>query len=93
MNTGSTQTQAVTVSKSGVNGLAVAAFITGIVSLLFCWGGWLFVVSAAAAVFTGVKGSRVAQVKGQNGLAIAGLVLGLLAAIFEFVILCSIGHP
>ena len=79
---------------SGTNSFAVAALVTGIVSLVFCWGGWLFVAAGVAAVAAGVKGGRVAvNGTGQRGLATAGLVLGAIALVFEFVLLCSIGRP
>ena len=76
---------------TGTNGLAVTALVTGILSLVFCWGGWLFVATAAAAIFTGVKANR--GVKGSRGAATAGIVLGIVAACFEFIFLCSIGRP
>jgi len=83
-----------TVRVPGTNGFAVTALVTGVVSLVFFWGGWLFVAIAALAVFAGVKGGRVALLgKGQRGIATAGLVLGILAATLQLVMLCSIGHP
>ncbi len=82
------------VQATGTNGFAVTALVTGILSLVFFWGGWLFVATAALAIFAGVKGGQVAVAgKGQSGLASAGLVLGILAAVLEFVVLCSIGRP
>jgi hypothetical protein len=96
MNTDSIPTNAIsgTDRNSGTNGMAVAALVAGIVSVIFCWGGWLFVATAATAIFTGVRGGRAALTdKGQRGVATAGLVLGIIAVILEFVILCSIGRP
>jgi len=82
------------VAQGGTNGFAVTALVTGILSLLFFWGGWLFVATAGVGIATGIKGARVAATgKGQRGLATAGLVLGILAAVLEFVMLCSIGRP
>ena len=82
------------VQAAGGNAFAVAALVTGILSLVFFWGGWLFVATAAVAIFAGVKGGRAAVLgKGQRGLATAGLVLGILAAVLEFVMLCSIAQP
>jgi hypothetical protein len=79
---------------TGTNGFAVAACVTGIISLLFFWGGWLFAATAAAAIFTGVKGGQAATSgKGQRGLATAGLVLGILAAVLEVIMLASVGRP
>jgi len=93
MNTESTENTAVA-RATGSNGFAVTALVTGILSLVFFWGGWLFLGAAALAIFAGVKGGRVALLgKGQRGLATAGLVLGILAAFLEFVMLCSIGRP
>jgi len=60
-----------------MNGQAVASLVTGIVSLVFCWGGWLFVATSAIAVVTGIRGGRAAKTgKGQLGVATAGLVIG-----------------
>ena len=93
MNSESTENTGV-VQVTGSNAFAVAALVTGILSLVFFWGGWLFVATAAVAIFAGAKGGRVAVLgKGQRGLATAGLVLGILAAALEFVMLCSIGRP
>ncbi len=89
-----TQTTNLTTQTIGTNGWAIAALVTGILSVVFCWGGWLFVATAGTAIATGVKGGRIAaNGKGQRGVATAGLVLGMIAAVLEFVILCSIGRP
>lgn len=83
-----------TVASTGTNGWAVASLVAGIVSVIFFWGGWLFVATSAAAIGSGVKGARVSGTgKGQRGVATAGLVLGVIASILEFFMLCSIGHP
>lgn len=83
-----------TARTSGCNGKAIASLVAGVVSLIFCWGGWLFVATTVVAIVTGVKGGQAAIAgKGQRGVATAGLVLGILAAVFEFVILFSIGRP
>jgi hypothetical protein len=93
MNSESSENTAV-IQATGTNGFAVTALVTGILSLVFFWGGWLFVATAALAIFAGVKGGRVAVAgRGQRGLATAGLVLGILSAVLEFVVLCSIGRP
>ena len=81
-------------SVAGVNGAAVASLVLGILSALFFWGGWLFVITAAVAVVTGVVGGRAARSgRGQLGLATAGLVLGIIAAALELILLASIGAP
>lgn len=93
-STTTTSTSPNSVPTHGSNGYAVGALVAGIVSLVFCWGGWLFVAVAAAAVTSGVKGGRVALTgRGQRGLATAGVVLGSLSLVMEFVLLCSIGRP
>jgi len=79
---------------AGMNGQAVASLVSGIASLLFFWGGWLFVATAAAAIVLGVRGGHAARAgKGQLALATAGLVVGILAVILEFVFLASVGTP
>jgi hypothetical protein len=79
---------------AGVNGLAVTSLVIGIFSVLFCWGGWLFVATAATAIATGVYGARAARAgKGQLGLATSGLVLGIVAVVLEVLLLISLGRP
>lgn len=79
---------------AGTNGMAITALVVGIVSTIFFWGGWLFVVSTGAAVVTGVLGNRAAAAgKGQRGMATAGLVLGVVAGVLELCLLCSVGRP
>lgn len=78
-------------TRTGTNGVAVTSLVTGILSLVFCWGGWLFVATAAAAIYTGIKSNR--GVNGSRGVATAGVVLGVIAAVFEFLLLVSVGHP
>jgi hypothetical protein len=92
MSTESTQPTVVTAK--GTNGMAVAALVTGIFSIIFFWAGWLFVATAAVAIFTGVRGARAAVAgRGQRGMATAGLVLGIIAAALEFIFLVSVGTP
>ncbi len=78
----------------GMNAKAVTALVVGILSLVFFWGGWLFVAGAAGAVVAGVSGSRAARGgRGQLGVATAGLVLGSIALVLELICLASIGRP
>lgn len=82
------------VAPTGMNAKAVAGLVLGILSLVFFWGGWLFVAGAAGAVIAGVAGSRAAREgRGQLGVATAGLVLGCIALVLELVCLASIGRP
>ena len=77
-----------------MNGQAVVALVTGILSLVFFWGGWLFVAMSCAAVVTGVRGGRAARTgRGQQGIATAGLIIGILAAVLQFFFLVSTGRP
>lgn len=79
---------------TGMNGRAVTALVVGILSLVFFWGGWLFVAGAVGAVIAGVAGGRVArQGRGQLGVATAGLVLGSVALVLEVICLAAIGRP
>jgi hypothetical protein len=92
MNTQSVQSEQASVV--GMNAKAVTALVVGILSLVFFWGGWLFVAGAAGAVGAGVAGSRAAREgRGQLGIATAGLVLGSIALVLQFICLASIGRP
>jgi hypothetical protein len=87
----SSNTNSTTSTGTGTNGLAVASLVTGILSLVFCWGGWLFAGTAAAAIYTGIKANRGSNTS--RGVATAGTVLGVIAACMEFLLLVSVGHP
>lgn len=79
---------------TGMNAMAVAALVIGILSLVFFWGGWLFVITGVGAVVAGVSGGRAARRgNGQLGIATAGVVLGSVALVLEFLLLASIGRP
>lgn len=65
------------------NGLGVAALVTAIVGLVFCWSVFGGVVLGVVAVILGIVGYGRAK-RGQatnTGVAIAGIVLGALAVI------------
>jgi len=80
--------------RSDANGLAVASFVTGLLALILFWGGWLFVAAAGAAIVMGMQGMKKArQGFGLGGLATAGFTLGILAAVFEIILLFSVGIP
>ena len=61
------------------NGMAIAALVTGIVSLALCWVPFVGPICAIlAVVFGGVGISKAGQTGGTGkGMAIAGLVLGI----------------
>jgi len=76
------------------SGLAIASLVTGILSIVFFWGGWLFAATAVAAVVTGVTASRAAKaVRARSGLATAGLVLGIVALVIDLLMIASVGWP
>lgn len=57
-------------AKHGVNGMAVASLVCGVV--------WVFWLGSALALATGYKAQQEIRMNGQdgNGLAVAGIVLG-----------------
>lgn len=67
--------------KKPVNGLGIAAFVLGIVSLLL--GFYLFVVSIVGIVLGAIGVARRKKYR-LNGLAIAGLVISCVAFVFWF---------
>ena len=75
------------------NGLAVAALVLGITSILFCWLGLLTLVQVVLALtFGGMGISRANRGASGKGLAIAGLVLGCVGlVVYFFVGLVSFG--
>jgi len=82
-------------AQQGSNGLAIAALIVGILSILL--GLFLFFLFAGlglglVAVVLGVLGSNRARAMGGNGrgLAIAGIVTGLLGGLINLVIILGI---
>jgi hypothetical protein len=75
------------------NGIAVAALVLGITSIVFSWWGLLTLVQVLLAIIFGAVGiSRARHGAPKKGLAIAGLVLGLIgAAIYVFLGVASLG--
>lgn len=59
------------------NGLAVAGFVLGVTSIIFCWLGLLSLVQVVLAiVFSGIGISRANKGARRKGMATAGLILG-----------------
>jgi hypothetical protein len=75
------------------NGVAVAALVLGITSIVFCWWGLLTLLQVALAIVFGSVGiSKANRGAANKGLAIAGLVLGLVGLVIYFFIgLFSLG--
>lgn len=72
-----------TPSPQPVNGLAIAALVTGIIAILTGWAPfWGFIIGAAAIVL-GIIGLRKPSGK---GMAIAGLVTGGIGALWSLVV-------
>ena len=69
------------------NGMAVAALILGIASVVFCWWGIAtFVMVVLAIVFGSIGISRANQGAPQKNLAIAGLCCGIVGFIAYLII-------
>jgi len=69
------------------NGLAVAGFVLGITSVVFCWWGIFALVQVVLAItFSAVGRGHAKRGASHGGLATAGLVLGILGAICYLVI-------
>ena len=75
------------------NGLAVAALVLGITSIVFSWWGILTLVQVVLAIVFGAKGiGRANRGAPHKGLAVAGLVLGIIGCVFYiFIGLASFG--
>ncbi len=93
-NPGSYQTAAPDLVSASPSGIAIASLVTGILSIVFFWGGWLFAATAVAAVVTGVSASRAAKaIQARTGVATAGLVLGIVALVIDLLMIASVGWP
>jgi hypothetical protein len=75
------------------NGVAAAALVLGITSIVFCWWGLLTLLQVTLAIVFGSVGiSKANRGASNKGLAVAGLVLGLVGlVIYFFVGLFSLG--
>jgi len=75
------------------NGVAVAALVLGITSIVFSWWGLLTLVQVMLAIVFGSVGiSKANRGASNKGLAVAGLVLGLVGLVIYFFIgLFSLG--
>ncbi|MEV7730022.1 DUF4190 domain-containing protein [Streptomyces sp. NPDC087917] len=73
---------------TGRNGLATAALVTGIASLLLLWLWFVGIPLALAAIGLGIAGLRKARVVGNNGRgkAITGLILGSVGIVLAAVL-------
>ncbi len=61
-----------------MSGKAITSFVTGLLSIIFCWTGYAGVIlGIVAIVFFGL----VKKTKEKSGLAIAGLVTGIIGLI------------
>ncbi|MHB1510475.1 MAG: hypothetical protein ACYCST_14215 [Acidimicrobiales bacterium] len=91
---GNYQTAASDLVSPSPSGIAIASLVTGILAVVFFWGGWLFAATAVAAVVTGASASRAAKaVQGRTGVATAGLVLGIVALVIDLLMIASVGWP
>lgn len=76
---------------TGTNGLAVAALVTGIASLLLLWLWFVGIPLALVAIGLGIAGLRRARsCAGRRGMAITGLVLGAVTVVIA-AILVAVG--
>ncbi|HUY09185.1 MAG TPA: DUF4190 domain-containing protein [Candidatus Dormibacteraeota bacterium] len=75
-----------TVGQQG-NGLAVAGFVLGITSVIFCWWGIFALVQVILAItFSAIGRGHAKQGAPHRGLATAGLVLGIIGAVLYLMI-------
>jgi len=75
------------------SGVAVAGFVLGITSVVFCWWGLLTLLQIILAIiFSSVGISNANHGASNKGLAIAGLVLALIGLVLYFFVgLVSVG--
>lgn len=80
--------------RPSTNGMAVAAMVTGILSIVICCAG--FVLGIIAVVLGGVARKQIAESQGQqggSGMATAGLVTGIIGVVIwgAWLVLYAIG--
>lgn len=69
------------------NGLAVAGFVLGITSVVFCWWGIFALVQIILAItFSAIGRGHAKRGSAHGGLATAGLILGIMGAVLYFMI-------
>ena len=69
------------------NGLAVAGFVLGITSVIFCWWGIFALVQVVLAItFSAIGRGHAKRGAPHSGLATAGLILGIIGAVLYFLI-------
>jgi hypothetical protein len=66
-----------------MNGLAIAALVTGIVAFLTGWAPFFGLLAGAAAVVLGILALRKA---GGKGLSIAGIITGAIGALWSLIV-------
>ena len=72
-------------AQAQTNGLAIAAMVCGIISLIFLW----IILGPLAIIFGGVGLARANRGAPHRGMAIAGIVLGIVA-IVGYIILIAV---
>jgi hypothetical protein len=81
------------VSPSTGNGMAIAALVLGIISIVACWLCGLGVVAGVLAVVFGILGMKRADAlpgRPNRGMALAGLITGAIGAVLSVVLLVVI---
>lgn len=69
--------------QAGVNGMAIAALVCGVLSLIIVWFlGWLGIILAICSIVFAGLGMKKAKMTGTgNGLAVGGLVCGIISLV------------
>lgn len=69
--------------QAGVNGMAIAALVCGVLSLIIVWFlGWLGIILAICSIVFAGLGMKKAKLTGTgNGLAVGGLVCGIISLV------------
>lgn len=69
--------------QSSTNGMAIAALVCGVLSLIIVWFlGWLGIILAICSIVFAALGMKKAKMTGSgNGLAVGGLVCGIISLV------------
>lgn len=69
--------------QSSTNGMAIAALVCGVLSLIIVWFlGWLGIILAICSIVFAGLGMKKAKLTGSgNGLAVGGLVCGIISLV------------
>ena len=70
-------------------GMAVAALVLGIVSVIFCWIPFLNIIAWITAIL-GVVFGIIGMVKKQGAMAIVGLILSAVAIFLPLVVIGAV---